>query len=199
MNFILCLILGYLLGSIPFSLVIGKVFYHTDLRTQGSGNLGGTNAGRTLGKKAGIAVIALDIIKVVVAVGIASLLSPHASIWTGLAAALGHCYSIFIKFRGGKAVATMFGFLLGTSIFTFHNIWFVIIPFIVLVVTLYFTKMVSFSSMVAACSSTIFILMMTRDWQAICASLLFTILIIYRHKDNIQRIKDGTERKITWM
>ncbi|WP_288342898.1 glycerol-3-phosphate acyltransferase, partial [uncultured Dubosiella sp.] len=69
---LLCLVLGYLLGSIPFALIIGKLFYHTDIRKHGSGNLGGTNAGRVLGKKAGIAVIVCDVLKVVAALGVAS-------------------------------------------------------------------------------------------------------------------------------
>ena len=71
MKTILCILLGYLLGSLPFALIIGKVFYHTDIRQYGSGNLGGTNAGRVLGKKAGISVILFDVLKVVLAIAIA--------------------------------------------------------------------------------------------------------------------------------
>lgn len=70
MKTILCILLGYLLGSLPFALIIGKVFYHTDIRQYGSGNLGGTNAGRVLGKKAGISVIVFDVLKVVLAIAI---------------------------------------------------------------------------------------------------------------------------------
>lgn len=127
---LLCLVIGYLLGSIPFALVIGKVFYKTDVRNFGSGNLGGTNAGRVLGAKAGIAVIACDILKVVIAIAVSSLISPSTSIWTGLAAAIGHCYPVFAHFKGGKAVATMFGFLLATSFFTFQNILYLLVPLI---------------------------------------------------------------------
>lgn len=72
MKTILCILLGYLLGSLPFALIIGKVFYHTDIRQYGSGNLGGTNAGRVLGKKAGISVIVFDVLKVVLAIAIAN-------------------------------------------------------------------------------------------------------------------------------
>ena len=87
---IVCLVLGYLLGSIPFALVIGKVFYHTDVRKYGSGNLGGTNAGRVLGKKVGALVIVLDALKVVLAVGIAQLVSGSAiATWTGLICVVG--------------------------------------------------------------------------------------------------------------
>ena len=101
MKTILCILLGYLLGSLPFALIIGKVFYHTDIRQYGSGNLGGTNAGRVLGKKAGISVIVFDVLKVVLAIAIATQVSKVAGIWTGLACCIGHCYPVFAKFHGG--------------------------------------------------------------------------------------------------
>lgn len=104
MKTILCILLGYLLGSLPFALIIGKVFYHTDIRQYGSGNLGGTNAGRVLGKKAGISVIVFDVLKVVLAIAIATQVSKVAGIWTGLACCIGHCYPVFAKFHGGKAL-----------------------------------------------------------------------------------------------
>ncbi len=200
-NWFFYIILGYLLGSLPFALIIGKVFYKTDVRNFGSGNLGGTNAGRVLGKKAGISVIVLDILKVVVAVAIVSFFDKEASIWAGLAAALGHCYPIFAGFRGGKAVATMFGILISTSIFTFQNAWYVIFPFLAFLVVLVLTKMVSLSSMIAALTSSIYITYM--QWnvslEIIIASWLLTILVIYRHRSNIKKIINGTENKITWL
>ncbi|MEG0528058.1 MAG: glycerol-3-phosphate 1-O-acyltransferase PlsY [Longicatena sp.] len=193
--------LGYVLGSIPFALVIGKVFYKTDVRNFGSGNLGGSNAGRVLGKNAGISVIACDVLKVVLAVGIVSIFDREASIWAGLAACIGHCYPVFAGFHGGKAVATMFGFLLSTSIFTFQNGWYVIIPFIFFVIVLYLGKMVSLSSMVAAVVSTIYISVMqyTTSIEIVIASWLLTILVIYRHRSNIKKIKNKTENKIKWL
>lgn len=198
---ILYILLGYLLGSIPFALVIGKLFYKTDVRNFGSGNLGGTNAGRVLGKKAGISVIACDVLKVVLAVGIVAQFDIKASIWAGLAAAIGHCYPVFAGFHGGKAVATMFGFLLSTSIFTFANAWYVVVPFICFMLVLYFSKMVSLSSMIAALASSIYITIMQMNVsiEIIIASWLLTILVIYRHRGNIVKIKNGTESKITWL
>ena len=193
--------LGYVLGSIPFALVIGKLFYHTDVRNYGSGNLGGTNAGRVLGKKAGISVIVCDILKVVVAVGIVSLYDQEASIWAGLAACLGHCYPIFAHFHGGKAVATMFGFLVSTSLFTFQNAWYVVIPLIAFLIVLYIGKMVSLASMCAAVVSTLYITFMQIgvSIEVVIASWLLTILVIYRHRSNIIKIKNGNENKITWL
>ena len=196
MYWILYILLGYLLGSLPFALIIGKLFYKTDVRNYGSGNLGGTNAGRVLGKKAGIYVL-----KVVVAVGIVSYFDREASIWAGFAAAFGHCYPIFAGFRGGKAVATMFGFLLSTSIFTFQSAWYVIIPFLFFLVVLYLSKMVSLSSMMAALISSLYITYRQFDSsiEIIIASWLLTILVIYRHRSNIKKIADGTENKISWL
>lgn len=199
MQLLSSIIIGYLLGSIPFALVIGKVFYHTDVRKHGSGNLGGSNTGRVLGKKAGMACILGDVMKVVVAVAICAQFDKTASIWAGLAAAIGHCYPIFANFKGGKAVATMFGFLLSTSIFTFQNGWYVIIPFIFFIVTLYICKMVSLSSILAAISSSIYISFMQINWQITLASWLLTLLIVYRHRSNFVKIKNGTESKIKWM
>lgn len=199
MYFVYAIVIGYLLGSIPFALVIGKVFYHTDVREFGSGNLGGSNAGRVLGKKAAIATIALDVLKVVAAVAISAQFDAAASIWAGLAAAIGHCYPLFAGFRGGKAVATMFGFLLSTAIFTFQSAWYVVIPFLFFLAVLKLSKMVSLSSMVAAISSTVYILIMQHDPAITAASLLLTLLVIYRHRANIARIRSHTENKITWM
>lgn len=201
LNWIWYIALGYFLGSIPFALVIGKVFYKTDVRNYGSGNLGGSNAGRVLGKEAGIAVIACDVLKVVLAVGIVSYFNREASIWAGFAACLGHCYPIFAHFHGGKAVATMFGFLLSTSIFTFQSAWYVVIPFIFFFISLYLGKMVSLASMIGAITSTIYIIYMqyNQSMEIIIASILLTILVIYRHRKNIAKIKNKTENKISWM
>lgn len=200
---ILCIILGYLLGSVPFALVIGKTFYDTDLRQHGSGNLGGTNAGRVLGKGAGIAVIVCDVLKVFLSVWLASNVSPAAAMLTGVACCFGHCYPIFASFHGGKAVAAMFGFLLATSIFVFHNFWYVLAPFVMFMIVLYLYKWVSVASICAACCSSLIIT--TNFWISwsgfwiILASWLITGLVIGRHYANIAKVRDNTENKITWM
>ena len=198
---VILIILAYLYGSIPFALVIGRLFYKTDVRNFGSGNLGGTNAGRVLGKKAGISVILCDVFKVVLAVAIVAQFDREASIWAGLAAAIGHCYPVFAGFHGGKAVATMFGFLLSTSIFTFGNLWYVLVPLIFFLIVLYLGKMVSLASMVAAIVSSIYITIMQYNisFEVILASWLLTVLVIYRHRGNIVKIKNGTENKISWL
>ena len=121
---IAAILIGYFLGSIPFALVIGKVFYKKDIRNYGSGNLGGGNAGRVLGKKAGLAVMTMDILKVTFAIFLISLLTENENVMilAGLAAAAGHCFPVFAKFKGGKAVATMYGFLFGMAVIGGYSI-----------------------------------------------------------------------------
>ncbi len=199
-----CVALGYLLGSIPFALVIGKVFYKTDIRQYGSGNLGGTNAGRVLGKNAGIAVIICDVLKVVVSIWVASTVSQATAIWTGLACCIGHCYPVFAHFKGGKAVSTMFGFLLATWIFIFKQPAFFFVPLGMFLIVLYLFKYVSLASMCASICSSLFITAQfaSFEWNhiyIIVASWCMTILVIYRHRGNIEKILNATENKITWL
>lgn len=201
---VLCIILGYLLGSIPFALVIGKLFYKTDIRQYGSGNLGGTNAGRVLGKKAGISVIVLDVLKVVLAAGLASLVSEPAAIWTSLACCIGHCYPIFAHFKGGKAVTTMFGFLISTSIFIFQEFSYFLVPLFMFLIILYLFKYVSLGSICASVCSSLYITaqllsLNVNNLFIILASWLMTLLVIYRHNANIKRIQEGTENKVSWL
>ena len=201
---VLCIILGYLLGSIPFALVIGKLFYKTDIRQYGSGNLGGTNAGRVLGKKAGISVIVLDVLKVVLAAGLASLVSEPAAIWTSLACCIGHCYPIFAHFKGGKAVTTMSGFLISTSIFIFQEFSYFLVPLFMFLIILYLFKYVSLGSICASVCSSLYITAQLLSLDVnnlfiILASWLMTLLVIYRHSANIKRIQEGTENKVSWL
>ena len=198
---VLCIILGYLLGSIPFALVIGKLFYKTDIRQYGSGNLGGTNAGRVLGKKAGISVIVLDVLKVVLAAGLASLVSEPAAIWTSLACCIGHCYPIFAHFKGGKAVTTMFGFLISTSIFIFQEFSYFLVPLFMFLIILYLFKYVSLGSICASVCSSLYITAQLLSLDVnnlfiILASWLMTLLVIYRHNANIKRIQEGPKTKL---
>lgn len=206
----LCVLLGYLLGSIPFALVIARVFYKTDLRKYGSGNPGGTNAGRVLGKKAGLSVIVLDILKVVISMGIASLVGSTTAIWTGLACCVGHCYPVFAHFRGGKAVSTVFGFLLGLSVFVFKNGWYFFAPLIMFVIVLYLFKFVSLASITGILCSSLLVTVMqwpqlfvqgnlVNSLSTVIASWLMSLLVIFRHMANIGRVRKGTEDQITWM
>ena len=195
------IMIGYFLGSIPFALVIGKLFYQTDIRNYGSKNLGGGNAGRVLGKKAGLAVMTLDILKVTLAIFITSFFENQdiVLIVAGLSAAAGHCFPIFANFKGGKAVATMYGFLFGMALIGGYSFWIFFLPLIVFLAVLYLTKIVALGSIASAVANTVYIYFAVGSTQLFVASLIFTIVMIVRHRKNIDRIFKNEENKITWM
>lgn len=201
MDILIMVILGYVFGSIPWALIIGKVFYKTDIRLHGSGNLGGTNAGRVLGKKAGISVALMDSLKGFIAIAIAvTFFSKEAGIAAGLAAAFGHCYPIFANFKGGKAVSTAFGYLLGVSVFITGNPQFLfLIPLVTFFAILKLTKIVSLSSMISVTLAAILTYFLQPDLYVFLAMVVIAALVIWRHRSNVQRILSNTERKITWM
>lgn len=198
---ILAILIGYVLGSIPFALVIGKVFYKTDIRNFGSKNLGGGNAGRVLGKKAGLSVMTLDILKVAVAIFLASFLecADITMVIAGLFAAIGHCFPMFAGFKGGKAVATMYGFLFSMALFGAYDLRIFVLPLIVFMIVLYLSKIISLSSMCSALFITVYIGLTDDSIVMLGALSIFTILIIWRHQKNIKKMMHGEENKITWM
>lgn len=198
---IAAILIGYFLGSIPFALVIGKVFYKKDIRNYGSGNLGGGNAGRVLGKKAGVSVMVLDILKVTFAIFISGLFGDGEllAVATGLAAALGHCFPIFAKFKGGKAVATMYGFLFGMMLFGGYSPWIFFLPLLGFLVVLYVTKIIALSSICSALLVTVYVWITTKSWLFVAVLIVFDVLMIWRHRANIVRMINHEENKITWM
>lgn len=197
--------IAYLFGSIPFALIIGKVFYNTDIRTSGSGNLGGTNAGRVLGKAAGVSVATLDTLKAFVVILVATQFLPDEPgyvAFAGVFAAIGHCYPIFAQFRGGKAVSTAFGYLLGVSLFLVNPqlVWVLFfLPIAIALTTLKITKYVSFSAMLSVTFTAILSFFVQPDLRISLALVMIDILLIYRHRSNIERLRNGTERKVTWI
>ena len=198
---IAAILIGYILGSIPFALVIGKVFYKKDIRNYGSGNLGGGNAGRVLGKKAGLAVMTMDILKVTFAIFLISLLTENENVMilAGLAAAAGHCFPVFAKFKGGKAVATMYGFLFGMAVIGGYSILIFFLPLCVFLLVLYLWKIIALASVVSAISNTIFIYVTIENKMMFTASCIFTIVMIIRHRKNFERMLKHEENKISWM
>jgi acyl phosphate:glycerol-3-phosphate acyltransferase len=191
---ILVLIVAYLLGSIPSGLIIGKVFYKTDIREHGSGNLGGTNTFRTLGVKAGLAVTLADILKGTLAASLPVLfgLDDVNPLLAGVFAVIGHTYPLFAGFRGGKAVATSGGVLLFCAPLMFLTI------FVVFFASLYITKFVSLSSMLAGICAVIYAAI-DGDIPLLIAVTLLASFVIYRHRANIKRIINKTEPKIKWL
>jgi len=197
---VLAIICAYLIGSIPSGLWIGKIFYKTDIREHGSGNLGATNTFRVLGKKAGIVVTVMDILK-----GTIATLLPTFSYFSdtgvhplilGAIAAFGHMFPIFAGFRGGKAVATSGGVLLGYS---WPFFVFLVIGFLIL---LKITKIVSLSSMLISLIAVVYSIIywiVTGDYALFIMVVILASFIIYRHRSNIKRIKEGTEPKVKWL
>ena len=200
MKVILVVICSYLFGSIPWALVIGKLFYHKDVREEGSGNLGASNAGRVLGKPVAIIVTILDALKAFFSMLIAHYVAPEAILFAGVACCIGHCFPIFAKFKGGKAVATTYGFLLGVVVFiTGQWFWQFLFPIICFFIFLYMSKMVSVASIMSIFVAVVTGFFINVDLRVSLAVLLLWLLITYRHHDNINRIKQGKENKIKWM
>ncbi|RDI45846.1 glycerol-3-phosphate 1-O-acyltransferase PlsY [Falsibacillus pallidus] len=194
MVYALIILLAYLLGSIPSGLIVGKVFYGKDIRQFGSGNLGGTNTFRTLGIKAGIAVTLADILKGTLATALPFLFGVEHlhPLLVGTFAVIGHMFPVFAGFRGGKAVATSGGVLLGYVPLIF------LLLIAIFFLGLYLTKYVSLSSMIAACAAFI-VSLFTKDIPLIIVITVMAFFVIYRHRANISRIKNGTEPKIKWL
>jgi|SRR5690625_2806188 len=193
MTYLLFAIIAYLLGSIPSALIVGKVGYNIDVREHGSGNLGATNAFRTLGVKAGSIVVLGDILKGTIATALPLWLNVEVyPLIIGLFAVIGHTYPIFAKFKGGKAVATSGGIILGVNPLLF------IIMVATFMITLYISKYVSLSSMITGIISFI-VTLFIKDIGLMIVIGSLTIFVFYRHWENIKRIINKTEPKITWM
>lgn len=190
---LILIIVAYLLGSFPSALVIGKTFYQKDIREYGSGNLGSTNAFRVLGKKGGLAVFILDILKGGLAVLAAMYLGAtiHPLI-IAVFALIGHIYPIFANFKGGKAVATAAGIILFYSPILFVTL------FIIFVITLKIWKMVSLSSTIISIATVFIVWLVNYDLTAQIMFTLFAILIIVKHIPNYKRILNGTENKVSF-
>ncbi|TFE02926.1 glycerol-3-phosphate 1-O-acyltransferase PlsY [Jeotgalibacillus salarius] len=194
MEIAIILIVAYILGSIPSGLWVGKLFYKKDIRDYGSGNLGATNTFRTLGKKAGIVVTLLDILKGTAATIIPLLTGlPDIMLIAGVIAVIGHIFPVFAGFRGGKAVATSSGVVLGYAPLLF------VLVVLVFLITLKLSKYVSLSSMAAALFGILYCIIFTDDLFLTIIVGVMAAFIVIRHKSNISRIRDKTEPKITWM
>ena len=197
---ILWLIVGYLIGSIPWALIIGKTFYGVDIRTKGSGNLGGTNAGRVLGKKAGIIVILLDALKAFLVMVLVNAISPEYIRYAGLAVCIGHCFPVFANFKGGKAVACSAGYILGLALFVTHDIVFTFVyPALVFIIVLCLTKYMSLASMSGLVTATIMGYLTYKDNSLATLVLLLTLFVIFMHRANIVRLIHGNENKVKFI
>ena len=215
---VLSILIGYLLGSISNGILIGKIFFKIDIRTMGSHNAGGTNTGRILGKKFGFLTICLDALKTTFAmwlcyfitllvkdlVGLDESFASYFAYIAGFAACLGHSYPIYFSFKGGKTVACLVGICLATN-------WIIcLIGLVFFFIILILSKYVSLGSILTSILIAIltFIPFVTQYGMFfalkgdIFYSLLLVVVAIFltiRHHQNIARLFNGTESKITWL
>ena len=190
MQIILFIVIAYLIGSISPALLVGKIFYNTDIRTMGSGNLGTTNTFRCLGNKAGVIVFVLDISKGIIATMLPSLVLgrvEYLSIF-GAFAMIGHVYPIFANFKGGKAVAT------GSGVFIFLYPTLSLILVAIFFSTLFITGYVSLGSILICLTSIVYLSIFESGIDK-WIMIVMCIFVIYMHKSNIKRLLNGTENK----
>ncbi len=196
-SFWICVVLGYVIGSTPIGWIAGKL-KGIDIREHGSGNIGATNVLRTLGKPIGYTTLALDVIKGIIPVAIAMGFSNDGIIHVGTAIAtiLGHNFTFWLKFKGGKGIATTAGTMLPLVP------WALLIAVSLWIICFLVTRYVSIGSIAAA--SVIPIVEFTRaiisdrwNWPVLIYTLVLCALALWKHRGNIQRLRNGTEAKFT--
>jgi acyl phosphate:glycerol-3-phosphate acyltransferase len=194
---IIALIVAYLLGAIPFAYLLGMKFKGIDLRQHGSGNLGATNGIRVLGPRLGLTAGFLDIMKAILPMILTPLafeffldsVLPFNLLWIGFAAAIGHCYPVYMNFKGGKAVATSIGAYL---------LLYPVPTLIIFALSLGIVKLTKYVSVASSLFSVMFVLeglLMMRSLDELLPRVAFMVLILWRHRSNYQRILKGTENK----
>jgi len=187
MEIIVISILSYLMGSIPFGFILTKIFLKKDIRDIGSGNIGATNALRTGNKTLGYGTLFLDVIKAVISVIYVKLNYPDYIFIASLCTFLGHVFPIWLKFKGGKGVATYVGILFSINLtigFVFLGVWFF---------TFLISKYSSLSSLIGSLSVPIYLFFFTSQ-NLVFFSIMF-ILIVYTHRENVKLLKNNEESK----
>lgn len=187
---LLLLVITYLVASIPFSLILGKIIKGMDIREYGSGNVGSTNAARVLGKKIGLITLILDVLKGYIPVIIAlNNYGMKFAIIVSLVAVIGHSYSIYLKFKGGKAVATSTGVMLALSPYS------VVLLAIIFVIIVVVSSYVSLASISVALLLPFIVYLLNGSKDLIIFAYFLGLFIAYRHKSNIYNLINGKEDK----
>ncbi len=199
------IILAYLLGAIPFGYIIAKYWGKIDIRKEGSGNIGATNTLRTMGKKAGLSVLILDLLKGVIAAAVFGKLFYQSNInisqityiyILGLVVICGHIWTTFLSFRGGKGVSTTLGVLIGLMFYDVKFGLILLIAFSIWLVVVYISKYVSLGSLSAAVFLPVGLIIFIRSIQALIFGVMIASIVIYSHRRNIHRLLTQTEKKI---
>jgi len=190
-NTLLIGVIGYFLGSIPFSFIVSKYLGKIDIREHGSGNSGATNVFRTLGKKAGLLAFLGDFIKGILAavIGLAFFNTTGALFCAGMAI-IGHCYPVWLKFKGGKGVATSAGMIMALT---------PVVGAILIVIQLsliYKTRYMSLASITAAGLYPVFVLAFGYPVEYVGYAAFIGLFVIYRHRSNLMRLINKTESKL---
>jgi glycerol-3-phosphate acyltransferase PlsY len=183
---------GYLSGSVPFSLIMGRLLGGKDVRREGSGNVGATNVFRVAGKTAGIAAAAGDLGKSLLPVLLARLsgLEPHWIAATGFAAIVGHCYPLWLGFRGGKGVNS------ALAVFTVISLPAALVFGLLWLTVFRLTGWVSLASMIGAASFPVTLVVLGAPGSYVLMALVTALFILYRHRANVGRLLNGTESKM---
>lgn len=193
MLIILSILIGYLLGSIPFGLLLCRYILGIDIRKLGSGNIGATNVQRNTNTILGFIVLAFDLLKGLVSAWIGySLFGEYGAIFGGLASVAGHNWSFYLKFGGGKGVATT----AGVALFLFPKAFLILLPLWVGIVAI--TRYISLASVLAALVMPICVYLFGYPVPYILMSVLAGIFAVYRHKSNIERLLARTESKFSF-
>ena len=181
-------IISYLMGSIPFGLILTKVFLKKDIREIGSGNIGATNALRTGNKLIGYSTLILDVLKAVIPVLYVKINFPDAEYISALCAFIGHVFPVWLKFKGGKGVATYVGILFSL------NIIFGLVFGICWLIIFFISKYSSLASLIGSLSIPVYILIL-EGLENIFFYIIMFILIFFTHRENIKRLKNKEETK----
>jgi len=197
---ILAIITSYLVGSIPTAYIFGKLYKGIDIRQHGSGNVGATNVFRVLGKKPGIIVLLLDILKGVVAVAFVADVFGLTQVIYRLILALGvvsgHNWTIFLKFKGGKGIATSLGVLIGLTIKIASIRPVLLLTLLIWIIGFFISNIVSLSSMIAAVCLPFIMIFTAQPFEIVCLGVIFCVFVVIRHRPNIKRLLSGQEPRV---
>ena len=189
--YLLLIIASYFIGAIPTGVVLARAFSGKDIRQEGSGNIGATNVTRVLGKKFGALTLVGDLLKGFLPVWVGSYLVSSLNVvcLMGCAAFLGHLFPVYLKFKGGKGVATALG------VFLYLSPIVILVEIIVFVFVVGIWRYVSLGSLIAAASMPLLLVIIGSPKPVVLLSMAFALLIFIKHKANIQRLLNGTENK----